>query len=116
MFKKIKQSLINKLNISKEVIHKDCYNPNENKLWCKECVPRELVEGWTSGNYDIDEFIKDTIYNAKYNFFFLEWVTFDKFKNDKQIEEGGFAKVYSANWIDGKTYYIRQDDGSWKKR
>ncbi|POG61686.1 hypothetical protein GLOIN_2v1702303, partial [Rhizophagus irregularis DAOM 181602=DAOM 197198] len=37
------------------------------------------------------------------------------FEDVKQIGEGGFAKVYSATWIDGKTEYDKQDDGSWKK-
>ena len=33
----------------------------------------------------------------------------------KQIGEGGFSKVYSTKWIDGKAKYKKQDDGSWKK-
>ncbi|RGB39009.1 kinase-like domain-containing protein [Rhizophagus diaphanus] len=33
----------------------------------------------------------------------------------KQIGEGGFAKVYSATWIDGIAKYIKQDDGNWIK-
>jgi hypothetical protein len=103
------------------VNHKNCYNPKDKKVWCKECVPHCLIEGWTSGNDDIDEFIKDTIYNAKLAYIddeyplFLEWVPFDRFENIKQIDEGGFAKVYSATWIDGKMRYVRQYDGSWKK-
>ena len=78
--------------------HKNCYQPPE-KLWCKECVPSCLIEGWTSGNAEIDHFIKDTIYNANYDDYyplFLEWVPFDRFEDIKQIGEGGFAKVYSA--------------------
>ena len=47
----------------------------------------------SSGNHDIDELIKGTS---------LEWVPFDKFKDIKQIGEGGFAKVYSATWIGSK--------------
>ncbi|UZO13259.1 uncharacterized protein OCT59_004763 [Rhizophagus irregularis] len=114
--RKIKQlvSKFNKLNIN----HKNC-NP-----WCKECVPRYIIEGWTSENHDVDEFIKDTIYNAKYPLWgddtrcplFLEWVPFDRFEDMKQIGEGGFAKVYSATWVDGKTKYERQDDGIRKKK
>ncbi|CAB5321334.1 unnamed protein product [Rhizophagus irregularis] len=116
------------LNISDgnvDINHENCYNSSNKKPWCKECVPRCIIEGWTSKNNDIDEFIKDTIYNAKliydvndanYNPIFLEWVPFDKFKEIKHIGEGGFAKVYSATWIDGKSKYFRQNDGSWKKR
>ncbi|GBC08967.1 hypothetical protein RclHR1_08510003 [Rhizophagus clarus] len=94
----------------------------------------------TSENRKIDKFIKSTIYNARnccsyYNYgrtynnsdsnddednidypIFLEWVPFNRFEDIKQIGEGGFSKVYSALWIDGKAKYDKQDDGSWKKR
>ena len=105
-------SEFNKLNLV-IINHDNCYQPCE-KYWCKECVPSCIIEGWTSGNSEIDHFIKDTIYNAKSSFF-LEWTPFDRFEDIKQIGEGGFAKVYSAKWIDGLSKYNRQDDGSWKK-
>ena len=113
------ESISNEISVTTN--HENCYKPKEDKLWCKECVPRCIVEGWTSENHDIDEFIKDTIYNAKYStldscLLFLECVLFDRFEDIKQIGEGGFAKVYSATWIDGKSYYDKQDDGSWKKK
>src|ERR1044072_141410 len=114
------ESEFSKLNIFDIAIvnHDNCYNPPE-KLWCKECVPSCIVEGWTSGNSEVDNFIKDTIYNAKYLYdshpSFLEWVPFDKFEDIKQIGEGGFSKVYSVKWINGQAKYIKQDDGSWKK-
>ncbi|GBB89042.1 hypothetical protein RclHR1_01570014 [Rhizophagus clarus] len=105
--------------------HVNCYKPREKKLWCKECVPRCIIEGWTSENSDIDEFIKNTIYNAKYFDddddynddypLFLEWIPYDRFENIEKIGEGGFAKVYSATWICGKTIYTRHND-SWRKR
>ena len=128
------ESEFNKLNISDKdlnivtINHENCYQPDTTrKLWCKECVPSCIIEGWTSGNSEIDNFIKDTIYNAKerthydINYkahkcpLFLEWVPFDRFEDVKQIGEGGFAKVYSAKWIDGQAKYKRQDNGSWKK-
>ncbi|GBC01615.1 hypothetical protein RclHR1_04260015 [Rhizophagus clarus] len=118
-------SEFNELNISdkdsislKITNHKNCYDPDNKKFWCKGCVPRCIIEGWTSGNDDIDNFIKDTIYNAgSYGYpIFLEWVPFDRFENLKQIGEGGFAKVYSATWIDGRAEYYKEDDGSWIKK
>ena len=118
------ESEFNKLNIfdnSVKIDHENCYQPDDGKLWCKECVPSCIIEGWTSENSEIDEFIKDTIYNAKYYYrgsvkypLFLEWVPFDRFEDIKQIGEGGFAKVYSAKWIDGRALYKKRY-GSWKK-
>src|SRR5947209_2137509 len=110
----------NSVNINNK---KCCYQPDDDKLWCNACVPSCLIEGWTSGNPKIDDFIKDTIYNAKYYYdndscyvypLLLQWVPFDRFEDIKQIGIGGFAKVYSAKWIDGNTKYIRQADRTWK--
>jgi serine/threonine protein kinase len=119
------ESVFNNLNISnnsKIINHKNCYNEKFKRPWCKECVPSCIIEGWTSENHDIDEFIKDTIYDSRLRYIdtnyyplFLEWVSYDKFEDIKQIGVGGFAKVYSAIWIDGQVKYKRQDDGSWKK-
>jgi hypothetical protein len=80
------------------------------ELWCKKCDPRRIIEGWTSGNNDIDKFIKNTIYYTRefVAWGFLEWVSFDKFKDIEQIGEGGFSKIYSATWNDGKAEYRRQ--------
>src|ERR1051325_837552 len=117
------ESEFNKLNVSNKDFksvntdHKNCSycnKPFTEELWCKECDPRKMIEEWTSGNPDIDKFIKDTIYNARECGIFLEWVPFDRFTDIKQIGEGGFSKVYSATWIDGESTY-KLDDGSWKK-
>ena len=117
---KISLSIFDKVSNSVITNHEDCYQPDKDKLWCKECVPSCLIDGWSSGNSEIDEFIKDTIYGAKHNKYsdyplFLEWVPFDRFEDIKPIGEGGFAKVYSAKWIDGGAIYKKQDDGTWKK-
>ena len=116
------ESKLNKLNISDNDSNSSykncsyCDKPFTENLWCKECDPCGIIEGWTSGNPDIDKFIKDTMYNARYHNYkcFLEWVSFDRFTDMKQIGEGGFAKVYSATWTDGKANY-KYDYGSWKK-
>src|SRR6266498_4110909 len=58
-----------------------CNKPFTEKLWCKECDLYCMIEGWTSGNLDIDKLIKDTIYEARNQQHpkFLEWVPFDRF-------------------------------------
>ena len=96
-----------------------CNKQFTEELWCKDCDPFRIIEGWTSGNSNVDKFIKDTMYDAgdEGSLIFLEWVPFNKFTDIKQIGEGGFAKVYSATWIDGplSERLKKQDDGSWKK-
>src|SRR6266496_5461583 len=84
----------NNLNISDKdsnsvnINHENCSYCNEpftEKLWCKECDPFRMIEGWTSGNNDIDKFIKDIIYDARDRTRRLEWVPFDRFKDINQI-------------------------------
>ena len=104
-------------------MHESCYQPVNQKVWCKECIPsflKELINNITSGNQKLDKFLKNTIENPKcYDEesppLFLEFVPYNRFKNIKTIGEGGYATVFSARWIDGKTKCAKQDDGSWKK-
>ncbi len=112
------ESESNKLNVS----DKNCSYCNKQfteELWCKNCDPFRIIKGWTSGNPDIDKFIRDTMYNARNHEYlsFIEWVPFDRFTDIKQIGEGGFAKVYTAMWIDGPldSRLEKRDDGSWKR-
>jgi|SRR6266542_4373921 len=110
------ESEFNKLNI----FNNNCSYCNKQfteELWCKDCDPLRIIEGWTSGNPDIDKFIKDTMYKARKGENILEWVPFDRFTDIKQIGEGGFAKVYTATWIDGplRKRLKKQNNGSWKK-
>src|SRR5437016_1205023 len=89
----------NNLNISDKesnsvnINHENCSYCNKpfiEELWCKKCDPGRMIEGWTSGNNNIDKFIKDTIYDARDSVYansdkFLEWVPFDRFENRNQI-------------------------------
>ncbi|CAB5361016.1 unnamed protein product [Rhizophagus irregularis] len=123
------KSLFNELNISNKnndnsnsanIDHKNCSycnKPFTKKLWCKKCDPFRMIEGWTSGNNEIDKFIKDTIYGARNkDRKLLEWVPFDKFKDINQIGEGGFSKVYFATWIDGPKAIYKKYDGGLENR
>jgi hypothetical protein len=116
---KIPKEYSHTLNVDDHENCSYCNKPFIERLWCKECDPRCMIEGWTSGNHDVDKFIKDTIYEARKFYFssFIEWVPFDRFENVKQISEGDdeFSRMYSATWIDGQATYTKHNDGSWEK-
>src|ERR1700751_3299014 len=96
--KNLIETEFNKLNIS-DNNHKNCSycdKPFTEELWCKECDPFRVMEGWTSGNPAIDKFIKDTMckpaddkYDEEDIYQFLEWVPFDRFTDIKELGEGG---------------------------
>ncbi|GBC04928.1 hypothetical protein RclHR1_05950012 [Rhizophagus clarus] len=64
---------------------------------CDQCY-KAITKFTSSGNEDIDNFIRSTllIYDVR-----LDFAPFDKFKDLKFIAEGGFSKIYKATWIDG---------------
>ena len=42
----------------------------------------------------------------------FEWIPYNQFSVIEEIGEGGFAKVYSAIWIDGPLKYV---DYEWER-
>ena len=56
---------------------------------------------WTSGNKSIDEFIQEIQLNAIYTSQILEWIPYNKLKNIKYLDKGGFSTIYEAIWLDG---------------
>src|SRR6185369_9013228 len=81
-----------------------CNRYNTNEAWCQSCDPQLLTQGWTSGNETIDELIKSTQLNSnRYcNDDYLQWIPYDELKDIKKIDEGGFATIYKATWINGE--------------
>src|SRR5437764_8723803 len=88
----------------------NCYRYNTNYSWCQSCDPQLLTEGWTSSNRTVDDLIKITQLKATeyYNSYYLQWIPYDKLKNIEKIDEGGFATVYHATWINGWKYIDKQ--------
>jgi hypothetical protein len=82
----------------------ECNDPGTGRRWCQPCNAKRFKDNfinWTSGNKDIDEFIKQSQLNAVYYRNCLEWIPFEKFQNITYIAEGGFSKIYSAEWSEG---------------
>ncbi|CAG8553549.1 4266_t:CDS:2, partial [Acaulospora morrowiae] len=76
-------------------IHCERYNTSE--AWCQSCDLFETIQGWTSGNNDIDECIKEfQLKTTKYEDV-IEWIPFYKLSNLQNIREFEFR----AQWLDG---------------
>ncbi|RHZ83866.1 hypothetical protein Glove_87g189 [Diversispora epigaea] len=81
----------------------DCGNLNINKNICLNCKLIEIcyLSKWTSGNYEIDKIIhmSQLDENAK-EWEIWRWIDYGKFKDIEYLAEGGFAKIWKAEWLD----------------
>lgn len=60
-----------------------------------------VIQGWTSGNKEIDDCIKEFQLRAFSYELMIEWIPFNRLSNIKIIGQGGFGSVFSATWLDG---------------
>ena len=66
-------------------------------VWCI-CGHKELSNGWTSNNKQLDEFIKKSqLQTTSANHAYLEWIPFDCI--DNWGGEGGYLDGLPANWV-----------------
>ncbi|GBB99368.1 hypothetical protein RclHR1_00350024 [Rhizophagus clarus] len=68
-----------------------------NDKWCNACEARVFesnFNAWTSGNVELDKFIRQTQLEATDSTGFLRWVDFSAFTDMNQIGNGGFSEVY----------------------
>ncbi|RHZ88780.1 hypothetical protein Glove_21g200 [Diversispora epigaea] len=88
------------------------FEPNDYHI-CKNCgkvtyidIRKLCQQCYTSGNKNIDNFIKHTQLSIKFNLnkirpelqSYLEWVRFNNFLDIEPIAEGGFSRIYKATW------------------
>src|SRR2546421_10213098 len=79
----------------------DCNKPNTGRAWCDTCDPGRFLKERTSGNREIDNIIYEAQRKTRHYDDNLEWIPYDRFQELKPIGEGGFAKIYSAIWLNG---------------
>ncbi|RGB40759.1 hypothetical protein C1646_687195, partial [Rhizophagus diaphanus] len=94
----------------------ECKEPGTGWRWCRPCNAKRFKDNfknWTSGNKDIDEFIQQSQLNAVHCFKCLEWIPFEKFQNITYIAEGGFGKIYSAEWPERFIFYWDIENQKW---
>ena len=96
----------------------ECGEPGTGNKWCQPCNAKRFEENfknWTSGNKNIDEFIQQSQLNALSWTNCLEWVPFEKFQNVTYITKGGFGKIYSAIWPEGRIIYWDIENQKWNR-
>ncbi|RHZ80036.1 hypothetical protein Glove_139g96 [Diversispora epigaea] len=96
----------------------ECNQRNITWGWCKPCNSKRFqndFNSWTSGNDKIDKFIQDSQLNANNHYQVIEWIPYDRFKDVKQIGEGGFGTIHYARWIDGYIEKWDIENQQWKR-
>ncbi|GES91108.1 tetratricopeptide repeat protein [Rhizophagus clarus] len=90
-------------------------NPN----WCSLCDYDRLkndFSNWTSGNQEIDEFIRELQEHVEdYQGDVIEWIPYARFENVENIGKGGFSQVSKADWLDGKITKWNNNIGQWER-
>ena len=91
----------------------DCKRQRTSTMWCKTCDVANLknnFNNWTSGNRDIDDFIRHTQLNANQAMDYLEWINFDQFDLiENTNKRGAFSSMYSAVWLEGPMWDFDDD-------
>ncbi|CAB4441065.1 unnamed protein product [Rhizophagus irregularis] len=81
---------------------------------------QQNFKNWTSGNEDIDKFIRgiqlSTYSNYNVSKKALEWIPYYRFYDIEFIAKGGFGKVYRARWIDGYIDEWDNEQQNWKRK
>jgi serine/threonine protein kinase len=75
-----------------------CTRYNTSPAWCQTCDPQITIQGWTSGNKEIDDCIKEFQLKATRYENAIEWIPFIKLNDIKKLGKGGFGTVFLANW------------------
>ncbi|CAB4439869.1 unnamed protein product [Rhizophagus irregularis] len=106
---KEQNSLVNKLITDEELkesykengLCRNCKQPIRIFYQCSYCMFQQNFKNWTSGNQEIDEFIKKAQLKADLTYLIIEWIEYDKFENVEYLAKGGFGITFKAVWKDG---------------
>ncbi|CAG8782672.1 12765_t:CDS:2, partial [Acaulospora morrowiae] len=83
-----------------------CSRYNTSFAWCQSCDPFKTTQGWTSGDNDIDNCIKEFQLKSTSYESVIEWIPFDRLYNVHKIEESKFQ----AQWLDGVRKIKNKDE------
>ncbi|RIB17452.1 kinase-like domain-containing protein [Gigaspora rosea] len=77
-----------------------CKQYNTSKAWCQTCDPQRTIQGWTSGNKNIDDCIKELQLKSTEYENVIGWIPFNRLVNIQEIDKFGY--LFQATWLDGK--------------
>lgn len=95
-----------------------CNQPNIGSNWCQPCNAQQFAQNfykWTSGSQDFDALIQRHQLKAINHKQLLEWISYDQFANVEHLADGGFSKIYKAEWNNGPINKLNTEDGKWER-
>ncbi|CAG8665777.1 10160_t:CDS:2 [Funneliformis caledonium] len=85
--------------------------------WCNDCEINSFkldFVNWTSGNLNIDDYIKYTQLNASGSVDYLEYINFEQLDLIENTNKGGdFSTIYSALWLEGPRWIWDEEAEQW---
>jgi hypothetical protein len=94
-------------NEGKSRICKNCQQECLAVSYCEYCIRNYLkskFSSWTSGNNDIDNLIQECQSESRAPDSIVEWIPYNNLRDINYLSEGGYSKIYTADWIDGQYY------------
>ena len=65
----------------------NCNRYNTSEAWCQTCDLQKTIQGWTSGNKDFDDCIKEFQLKAKSYENVIEWIPFNRLDNFQKDDD-----------------------------
>ncbi|RIB24250.1 kinase-like domain-containing protein [Gigaspora rosea] len=97
---------------------KECKKKNTSLKWCQSCNAKRLESefpNWTSGNNELDEFLKKTQLTARCWQEVFEWIPCSNIIEMEYIGKGGYGTVYKSKWLDGCIIKWMHKEKMWKR-
>ena len=76
------------------------------EVLCEGCKREEIRKlAGKCGNEEIAKFLYECKLNVEYYDYYIQWISFDEFRNIKCLFKGSFGEVHKATWINHYDYF-----------